>query len=41
MQMMQKDQWVYTPQAPAMQTSIADLMGGQMALLEKLKQQLS
>jgi sporulation inhibitor KapD len=41
MQMMQKDQWVYTPQTPAMQTSIADLMGGQIALLEKLKQQLS
>ncbi|AMA73092.1 MULTISPECIES: 3'-5' exonuclease KapD [Aneurinibacillus] len=41
MQMMQKDQWVYTREKPKMQTSIADLMGSQMTLLEKLKQQLS
>ncbi|MED0678528.1 3'-5' exonuclease KapD [Aneurinibacillus thermoaerophilus] len=41
MQMMQKDQWVYTREKTKMQTSIADLMGSQMTLLEKLKQQLS
>lgn len=41
MQKMKEDAWVHTPQAPAMQTSIADLMGQQMSLLEKLKQQLS
>lgn len=42
MQQMQQDNWVYDPAKPTMQTSIADLMGGSnMALLEKLKQQLS
>ena len=42
MQQMQQDNWVYDPTKPTMQTSIADLMGGSnMALLERLKQQLS
>ncbi|BAU28638.1 sporulation inhibitor KapD [Aneurinibacillus soli] len=42
MQQMQQDNWVYDPKKPTMQTSIADLMdGSNMALLEKLRQQLS
>jgi sporulation inhibitor KapD len=41
MERMKQDEWVYTPQKPVMHTSIADLMGGKMSLLEKLRQQLS